>query len=114
MKQPMSEMKKICCNECGKFLFETDKSGGTAGAIATEKGFLFKMPFLFTKEYDYLFFCSEDCGKLFFKKNIPDNPESRRRLDEIRAKIPGYARNTAAGVIRFKEHLESLQKRKPG
>lgn len=104
MKQPTSETRKICCNECGKFLFETDKSAGAAGAVATGMGFIFKMPFLFTKEYDYLFFCSEDCGKLFFKKNIPDNPEARKRLAEIRKKIPGYARNTAAGVIQLKEH----------
>lgn len=108
MKQPTSETRKICCNECGKFLFETDKSNGAAAAQAQEFGFVSKMPFLFTGKAEVLFFCNHECGKVYFKNNIPDNPEARKRLAEIREKIPGYARNTAAGVIRFKEHLKSL------
>lgn len=41
-------MREIKCSECGKHLFDTEKtSDGAAGSEAMRLGFVFKMPFLY-------------------------------------------------------------------
>jgi len=91
--------RKIDCNECGKFLFETDKqSDGAAGSEAQDKGFVFKMPFLFTNKYGCLFFCDHVCAKSFYDKNIPKDPEMSKKLEELKADIPRIAKETCKRI----------------
>ncbi len=82
-------MRKIYCSECGNFLFDTEKeSDGAAGAEAQAKGFVFKMPFMFTEKYTCLFFCNHTCGKSFYQKNVPKNEDASKKLRELRENIP--------------------------
>lgn len=90
---------KISCNQCGKFLFnsESETTGG-AGVEAQQKGFIYKIPFLFTDKYVSLFFCNRDCGKEFYKNNIPENAEATKALKEFKAKIPKISKEIAINI----------------
>lgn len=97
-------MRSIVCNECGKFLFDTEKkSDGAAGSEAQNKGFVFKMPFLFTQEYGCLFFCSSVCSKSFYDKNIPKDPEMSKKIAELKADIPRMAEETCNRLQKFSD-----------
>lgn len=100
----------IICNECGKFLFSTEKKSiGAAGAEAQERGFVFKMPFLFTDKYDSLFFCNHDCGGKFYKANIPKNPEATKKLKEFQRNIPKFSEETASKISKFHKLLVKIK-----
>jgi hypothetical protein len=82
----------IKCNECGKFLFETETdSTGVAGAQAQDKGFIYKNACLFSDKYTSLFFCNKECCKSFYNREIPKDEESSKILEEMKDKIPEYA-----------------------
>lgn len=48
------------CEECGKFLFTSDKPRGAAGAECLDHGFVFKIPFMYGIGGSH-FFCSKEC-----------------------------------------------------
>lgn len=101
----------IICNECGKFLFSTEKKSiGAAGAEAQERGFIFKMPFLFTDKYAALFFCNHDCGGKFYKANIPKNPEATKKLKEFQRNIQKFTKETASKLSEFQKLLVKIKK----
>lgn len=63
-------MREIKCSECGKHLFDTEKtSDGAAGSEAMRLGFVFKMPFLYGITGCF-FFCNKECHKEWCRKNI--------------------------------------------
>ena len=98
--------RKIYCNECGLFLFETDKeSNGAAGAEAQSKGFVFKMPILFSNSYSTLFFCDHTCGKSFYNKNIPGNEEATQKLKELKKDIPRMTKEVCYGLQKLSDEL---------
>ena len=98
--------RKIICNECEKFLFETDKeSNGATGAEAQSKGFVFKMPIMFSDKYSTLFFCDHTCGKAFYDKNIPKNEEASIKLAELKKDIPRIAKETSGKIHEFVQNL---------
>jgi len=100
----------IICNECGKFLFNTEKKSiGAAGAEAQERGFVFKMPFLFTDKYDALFFCDHKCGSKFYKLNIPKNKDAEAKLKELKKNIPKFSKETASKLSEFQKMLGKLK-----
>jgi len=97
-------MRRIDCDECGKFLFETDKqSDGAAGAVAQSKKFVFKMPILFTDKYSALFFCDNTCSKSFFDKNIPKNEEMSKLIEDMKKQIPSMVKETCNGLQRISD-----------
>lgn len=101
----------IICNQCGKFLFSTEeKTKGAAGAEAQKRGFVFKMPFLFTDKYDTLFFCNHDCGGKFYKANIPKNPEATKELKELKKDIPKFSKEIADELSKFQKLLVKIKK----
>lgn len=101
----------IICNQCGKFLFSTEKKSiGASGAEAQERGFIFKMPFLFTDKYDALFFCDRKCGSKFYKLNIPKNPEATKKLKELQRNIPKLVKETADELSKFQKLLVKIKK----
>ena len=91
-------MRKIKCNQCGKFLFSSDKSDGAAGSEAQRLGFVFKMPFLYTGKPGCLFFCCKKCAKEYYKENIPKNPEADKTLEKFRKDIPKMSEELAKGM----------------
>jgi len=52
-------MKDIYCEQCGLYLFSTDKPDGADGAEAVSKGYVYKMPFFFGIEGGHFFCCKE-------------------------------------------------------
>lgn len=102
--------RNIYCHECEKFLFETDKqSDGAAGAEAQSKGFVFKMPFLFTDKYGCLFFCDHDCAKLFYDKNIPKNKEVSDKIEKLKSDIPNMAKECCDGLAKIQKQFKKLR-----
>jgi hypothetical protein len=95
-------MRKINCDECGKFLFETDKeSNGAAGAQAQDKGFTYKNACLFSDKYSSLFFCDNVCSKSFYNKNIPKNAEMSKKIEGLKKDIPRMADETCKRMDRI-------------
>jgi len=102
----MDNMRSIICNEREKFLFETDKeSNGAAGAEAQSKGFVFKMPFMFTDKYSTLFFCNHTCAKSFYSKNIPKNEKSTQILSDLKKEIPRMVKETCDGLQQLSDMI---------
>ena len=86
----------INCDECKKKLFSTNETRmGAVGFEAQKKGFIYKIPALFTDKYERLFFCSNSCYKSFYDKNIPKNENISTALKEIKADIPKMAKECA-------------------
>lgn len=110
------ENKDIHCNECDRFLFSTSAPNwGAIGCEAQDEGFIYKIPILFTDKYDHLFFCSKDCQKAFYDKNIPKNEKVSEILSEMKAEIPDMAKqvsNKMAKVVdMIKKNPHSLMNR---
>jgi len=102
-------MRKIVCNECGKFLFETERqSDGAAGAEAQNKGFIFKMPFLYTNTSECLFFCCCTCFKSYYDKHVPKNPEVNRIIKEMRDNIPSMTKEVCKGLQELSNEWNQL------
>lgn len=96
------EMKEIVCNECGKFLFKTEReNAGAIGAEAQAKGFVYKNACLFSDKYSSLYFCDHGCGKAFYQKNIPRDQQVTKALDEIKKDIPRMANDVADKMARL-------------
>lgn len=107
-------MRPIHCNECGNFLFETqEESPGTIGAIAQQHGFVYKNACLFSKEFSSLYFCNDQCGKAFYKKNIPSDPKMSQVIADVKSEIPGMARNVAGKMAKLVEVLNKHKNKKP-
>lgn len=103
----MKMKRKINCNECGSFLFETEnESDGAAGAEAQSKGFVFKMPFLFTDKFTSLFFCDHNCGKAFYSKNIPKNDDASKIIESLKADIPKMSKEICDRMQKIKEVIQ--------
>ena len=72
-------MTKVYCDQCGKFLFETELPEDNRGGIAsraTTKGFIAKLPFLYGIN-TFKLFCSKECNNLWMDSHIsPDKKET--------------------------------------
>lgn len=99
-------MTDIYCNECKKYLFSTDKSGGAVGAIAQSKGFIYKLPILYTDKYPRLFFCSEECCRSFYDANIPKNSEINKKIESMKADVSKRSREIADGIALLKSMIK--------
>lgn len=97
----------IICNECDKELFETDKTGGAAGAEAQKLGFIFKMPFLFNcdNEYTCLYFCDHVCGKQFYNKHIKVTDEQKEHLKKLKESMSEMKQGLADGLTEIQNHF---------
>ena len=110
LKTKKVKMTEVKCNECGKLLFITKQNSlGAIGAEAQHKGFVYKNACLFSDKYSSLYFCSDECGKNFYKKNIPKNPEVTKKLNELKKEIPEMAKEVSNKMAKL---VETLKKRK--
>ena len=103
-------MRQIKCSQCGKHLFDTDKSEGAAGSEALRKGFVFKIPALYGIEGCF-FFCSKECNSKWSKDNISDDAkkEGDKSVLEIKEKIPAMVESTCKAVGRFSKFINSVR-----
>lgn len=84
---------QIKCDECDIFLFAADtEKWGAIGCEAQDKGFIYKLPILYTNKYERLFFCSKECQKAFYDKNIPKDKEVTETSQKMKAEIPDMAK----------------------
>lgn len=98
---------EVHCNECGKFLFTSrHESLGAVGAEAQQKGFVYKNACLFSDKYSSLYFCSDECGKNFYKKNITSDPEVSKVLEGVRKDIPQMAKEVSNKMAKLVETLK--------
>jgi hypothetical protein len=103
---------KIKCNECGAFLFDTDtESLGAAGVQAQEKGFIYKNACLFSAKYTSLFFCSNECGKSFYHREIPKDEDVSATLKDMREKVPEYAADLSKKLAALVESFNKNNKK---
>ena len=92
----------IHCDECQKKLFSTNETRmGAVGFEAQNKGFIYKIPALFTDKYERLFFCCKDCYISFYDKNIPKNENISNAIKDIKADIPQMAKECAKGLSKI-------------
>lgn len=104
-------MKAIHCNECNRYLFDTNReSDGAIGSEAKREGFIFKMPFLYTGKSGCLFFCSKECNNSYYGKHIPENPEVTAKLKKLREEIPERSKEIAEGIGRIMEAFKKKTK----
>jgi hypothetical protein len=100
-------MRIIKCNECSKFLFETDaENNGVAGVQAEKKGFIYKNACLFSDKYTSLFFCTKECYKSFYDREIPKNDGISKELKDMKAKIPEYAAEAAKQIAMLLDKIK--------
>lgn len=99
---------KISCNQCGRFLFDSEsESIGGAGAEAAKRGFVYKMPFLFTDKYIGLFFCNHECGKEFYKNNIPKNEEATIAIENFKKDISARSAEVTAKMYELLKKIKN-------
>lgn len=107
------KLNDVLCDECEKVLFSTEETkAGTIGAIAQNKGFIYKNPFLFTKVNTPLIFCSEQCRISYYDKNVPKNPEMSAKIAEIKRDIPRMAEETSKSISKFIKVMDSIKKKR--
>lgn len=110
----MMETINIHCNECNSLLFSTStQQWGAIGCEAQNKGFIYKIPILFTSKYERLFFCSKDCQKLFYDKNIPKNENISELLSKMKSEIPEKAKEISCKMAELVEISNNGQKKFP-
>lgn len=103
-------MRQIRCNHCGKYLFDTDKSDGTAGSEAMRKGFIFKIPALYGIEGCF-FFCSKECNRKWAKENITvsNKKDGDKSILEIKEKIPSMVDDTCKAANEISKFISSVR-----
>lgn len=104
--------RMIFCDMCGKPLFETQKEDGGAGVEAQDKGFVFKMPFLYGIN-KCVFFCNSDCHKAWSKENISEEAKQKgdKEIAEIKQRFESSKEHFIKSVSNFmntinKERIE--------
>jgi len=101
--------RNINCDECGKFLFETEKeNNGAAGVQAQDNGFVYKNACLFSDKYSSLFFCNHDCGKAFYAKNIKKDEVVTQKLNEFKADIPRMTTEICEGMQKITDAFNKI------
>lgn len=76
----MKQTDKYYCEECGKYLFNTDKPRGGAGSLALRLGFVYKMPIIFGIEGSHFFCCKECWNRWLAKRTTPETREEGAKV----------------------------------
>ncbi|WP_419033420.1 hypothetical protein [Dysgonomonas gadei] len=98
--------KDIHCDECHRFLFSTTtESWGAIGCEAQHKGFIYKIPILYTDKYERLIFCAKECQKIFYDKHIPKNEKVNEVLNDMKKQIPDMAKNVSAKMAKLVDYI---------
>ena len=101
------------CEECGKHLFDSEKDGGAAGFEAQQKGFVYKMPFLFGIMGRH-FFCSKDCWNKWLNSHTTEQEraDGNRSAREIRQRMEADKPKLIEGLQRIQRAFELAKKRR--
>lgn len=100
------------CEQCGKFLFSSDKPRGGAGAEATRLGFVFKIPFLYGITTSH-FFCSKECWNKWFLAHTTE--EQRKKGNEankhLKERLEADKPALLEGLQRIQAAFDKLKKK---
>lgn len=104
--------REIKCAECGKHLFDTDKSDGATMSEAQSLGFVAKMPFLYGISGCF-FFCNKECNKELAKKNISKEAkvEGDKAIAKFKAEQPQMVADMTKAISRLVEVLNKFRKK---
>lgn len=103
-------VRAIICDECGRHLFDTEKSSdGATGAEAERLGFVFKIPVLYGI-CECKFFCDKVCCKQWFKRNV--SPEDKKEGDSSVSKIKERKDEFVKGFCQGAAAIQELFKNK--
>lgn len=101
------------CEQCGKFLFSSDKPRGGAGAEATRLGFVFKIPFLYGITTSH-FFCSKECWNKWFLAHTTE--EQRKKGNEankhLKERLEADKPALLEGLQRIQAAFDKLKKKR--
>lgn len=105
-------MREIICSECGKHLFDTDKSDGAAISEAQRMGFVAKMPFLYGI-VGCFFFCNKECNNKWAKKNISKEAkvEGDKSIAKLKAEQPQMVEDMTRAASRLVGVFNQLKRR---
>lgn len=101
------------CEECGKYLFDSEKEGGAAGAEAHRLGFVYKMPFLFGIMGRH-FFCSKDCWNKWLNSHTTEEQraEGNSTAKKVRERLEADKPKLIEGLQRIQRAFELAKKRR--
>lgn len=99
--------KEVRCSECGKFLWTSTKDSLGALAVEAPKEVVVKNACLFSSKYSWLFFCSKECTKEFYTKNVGRNSEVTAVLEDMKKNIPEASREIADKMDSLIKKLKS-------
>lgn len=107
-------MKKVYCDECGKYLFSSkEENKGGVAAEAERKGFVIKMP-AFYGVFRFKIFCDKKCKDAWFAK-LPkeDLEKGNKKATEFKAEmqqeIPKITEKAIKAAEKFRQLLLSYQ-----
>ena len=100
-------MKDIYCEECGLYLFSTDKPDGADGAEAVSKGYVYKMPFLMGIFNGHFFCCKEHWAKW---RDAHTTPEQRAQADKEIAELKKKMEASKPGLIAGLQRIQNAHK----
>lgn len=107
----MKQTEKYYCEECGKYLFDTDKPRGAAGFLAIDLGFVYKMPILFGISGSHFFCCKECWNKWLAEHTTPEKrEEGDKAVADIRKRMAARQPELWRGLQRIQDTLEKKRK----
>jgi len=113
IKSSIEEERDIVCEQCGKFLFRTNKSKGAAGAEARLKGFIYKMPIFFGIYESYFFCCKECWDKWFFEHTTEEQrKEGNKEVGKLKESIKRDTPELLEGLQRIQKAFGKYKKKK--
>ena len=103
---------KVCCEQCGKFLLDSDKDNkGAIAAQVQRAGYVSKLPILFGVTDGFHFFCSKGCWSEWFKTHCKHTKEGDEVLERMKAEMPQAVEDCAKGVQIIIKAFEEAKKR---
>ena len=104
-------MIKYDCEQCGKHLFDSDKSGGAAGAEAQNLGFVFKMPFLYGIDGCHFFCCKECWNRWLSDRTTSEQRDAgNKAVGEIKQRMVADKPKLIEGLQRIQRAVERKRK----
>lgn len=103
---------EVHCSHCNKYLItcsDNDNPGTIAHHILTA-GFIPKNTILYTKENEWLWFCSEECKNTLYNIRFSSQQHTtvREITNSLKAEIPQMVEDTVKATQAFAEQLHKL------
>ncbi len=107
------QLRDICCEQCGRFLFRTDKTNGAAGVYAINNGFVYKMPFLFGIVDGGHFFCCKKCWNTWLDERTTEEQrlQAKKDVEDIKKRMEEGKPELLRGLQRIADVYNKFHKK---